>query len=104
MKLRLLSLIGALTAAIMAAGMTGNDAASLGTIRPPFGVVFVDQLDLQSRTLISRSKTRGGVAALQVALMADPALSRKLRARGIAIRSIIRREDASDGRTIFYVR
>jgi hypothetical protein len=104
MKYRLLPLIGALAAACTGAGMAGNDAAGRGTIRPPFRIVFVDQLDPRSRTLINRSKTRSGIAALQAALTADPALSRKLRARGIAIRNIIRREDDGDGRTTFYVR
>ena len=105
MKCGLIPLIGALATGLLAVGLAGNDAGVRGTIRPPFRIVFIDQLDPQEQKRITRSKgTRSSIAALQARLTADPALSRKLRARGIAIRDIIRREEARDDRTIFYVR
>jgi hypothetical protein len=105
MKYGLIPLIGALATGLLTVGFAGNDAGVPGAIRPPFRVVFIDQLDPQEQKRISRAKgTRSSIAALQAGLTADPALSRKLRARGIAIRDIIRREEARENRTVFYVR
>lgn len=96
----------ALTAAFVAAGIAGDDTADRGgvSVRPPFRIVFVDQLEPHARKLILRLKTPSSVAALQAALTADLALSRKLRARGIAISNIIRRDEDTDGRNTYYVR
>lgn len=105
MKYGLRPLIGALATGLLTVGLAGNEAGVRGAIRPPFSIVFIDQLDPREQKRITRSKgTRSSIAALQARLTADPALSRKLRARGIAIRDIIRQEETRDDRTIFYVR
>lgn len=105
MKYSLLPLIGSLAAGLLAVGLAGNGAAGRHNFRPPFRIVFVDQLAPREQKRFTRPKaTRSSIAALRTELTTDPALSRKLRARGIAISDIIGREHAPDGRTIFYVR
>lgn len=105
MKFRLLPLIGATAAGLIAAGLVGNNAATGEAVRPPFRVVFVDELESKTlRSFIRSRTTRSGIAALQAELNGDATLSRKLRARGIAIRNIISRDVTPDGRPTFYVR
>jgi len=82
-----------------------GDAEGRIKLRPPFRVVFIDQIgsrNEKSRLLVMATKAE--ISAIRRELAADTPLANKLRARGIKIRNVVGRQMALDGRTVFYVR
>lgn len=101
---RKLFLLAAL-AAIALASAQMMAGASVVENSPPFRVVYVSQIGVKAQgKAIKEKATKSTIAAVQLEIANDAALTRKLRARGIQIRNIIGRVDVPNGRTIFYVR
>lgn len=105
MKTKLIAFVvlGCLVA-ISARVSAGDHEVSAKAV-PMFSVVYLDDVEPRSeKARIKSMATRSRVAALQAKIAGDPALLRKLTARGVPIRHIIGRQKAFNGAWVFYVR
>ena len=105
MRRKLLPIIAIAITGLISIAAIVEDAASRDKVQPPFRIVFVSEIEPKSaKASIRPQATKARIAALQKELACDPALTRKLRARGIQIRNVIGCEQALNGVTIIYVR
>ncbi|MCV3765128.1 hypothetical protein [Rhizobium sp. TRM95796] len=91
--------------ASFAASVFAGDVDSNVRRPTPFSVIYLSEITNKAeKAFIKTMATKAKVAALQREIDADPALGRKLLARGVPIRHIISRKRALNGNYIFYVR
>jgi len=102
-RLSIIIAVGAIT--LVSAAVLADESEQVASGYKPFSVVFVDNIDSDGEKASIRNRaTKSRIASIQEAILSDPVLADKLRARGIQIRNIIGREEALDGATIFYLR
>ena len=105
MKTKLIATLALACLVTVTAMVLGDYHGGNSRAVPVFSVVYLDHVEPRSeKARIKSMATRSRVAALQDELAADPALHRKLRARGVPIRHIIGRQIALKGAWVFYVR
>ena len=102
-KLGALLALGCLVA--VSAQVSADDHTIHAAAVPRFSVIYLDDVEPRSeKARIKSMATRSRVAAIQAEIAADPALLRKLKARGVPVRHIIGGQRALNGAWIFYVR
>jgi hypothetical protein len=105
MKAKLTAMLALACLVTVSAKVSADDHDGDRKTVPVFSVVYLDDVEPRSeKARIKSMATRSRVAALQSDIAADPALHRKLTARGVPIRHIIARQKAFNGAWVFYVR
>jgi len=105
MKAKLIAMLALACLVTVSAKVSADDHGRYAKAVPMFSVVYLDDIEPRSeKARIKSMATRSRVAALQAEIAADPALHRKLTARGVPVRHIIGRQKAFNGSWVFYVR